>query len=279
VSIAILSFCGVIFIRFQNVDAIQSRQTIDNENATLENPDTITYREYYLFNVLNPKEIALGEKPILEERGPYVYREETKRYQEKYLDNDRLSYSTITTLYPEPSLSGASLSDQITFLNIPAMGMIQSSNIFSQFLFNTILAHFDLFYTKTAEELISGYKDPLLEKAKRFKSDINEIFSLFKENATISDNYVISNKEYKIESWNNLDKLNYWTTEWANQINGTDGSEFAPNLKQKNPLYMFRPEICRSIRLEYLERRKINGNTHLNNIMQNKNHHIQHYIQ
>ena len=31
--------------------------------------------KFYIFNVLNPDDVLLGEKPLLEERGPYSYRE------------------------------------------------------------------------------------------------------------------------------------------------------------------------------------------------------------
>ncbi|XP_031731075.1 scavenger receptor class B member 1-like isoform X2 [Anarrhichthys ocellatus] len=32
------------------------------------------FMSVYFFNVLNPKEILLGEKPMVEQRGPFVYR-------------------------------------------------------------------------------------------------------------------------------------------------------------------------------------------------------------
>lgn len=32
------------------------------------------YMSVYFYNVLNPKEILKGEKPMVEQRGPYVYR-------------------------------------------------------------------------------------------------------------------------------------------------------------------------------------------------------------
>lgn len=32
------------------------------------------YMSVYFFHVLNPKEILQGEKPMVEQRGPYVYR-------------------------------------------------------------------------------------------------------------------------------------------------------------------------------------------------------------
>lgn len=32
------------------------------------------FMSVYFFNVLNPDEISKGEKPMLEQKGPYVYR-------------------------------------------------------------------------------------------------------------------------------------------------------------------------------------------------------------
>ena len=74
-----------------------------------------------------------------------------------------------------PELSNGSLNDNITFMNVPALGMIETamhsnSKVMSPSIVNVILNAFKekLFITKTAGELIIGYKDPLLVLAKTF---------------------------------------------------------------------------------------------------------------
>lgn len=56
----------------------------------------------------------------MEEKGPYVYREDKKSVNIKYIDENTMTYSPETKLYFEPDLSVGNESDIITFLNIPA---------------------------------------------------------------------------------------------------------------------------------------------------------------
>ena len=82
-------------------------------------PPAKIYRQYYFFDVKNPSAVAKGSKPILIERGPYIYSESWKKDNIEFLDKTRLTYSPITSLQFEPALSNGSMTDEITILNIP----------------------------------------------------------------------------------------------------------------------------------------------------------------
>lgn len=58
---------------------------LSGQNTVIDSKNDMTYTMWkdvpvpffmsvYFFNVLNPKEISAGEKPMVEQRGPYVYR-------------------------------------------------------------------------------------------------------------------------------------------------------------------------------------------------------------
>jgi scavenger receptor class B, member 1 len=87
----------------------------------LEPPATV-YRKYYIFDVKNPLEIKEGtNKPIVVEKGPYVFREKIEKRNIKFEGKDHLTFSPVTTLFFEPSLSNGTENDRITFLNVPAV--------------------------------------------------------------------------------------------------------------------------------------------------------------
>ena len=54
-------------------------------------------------------------------------------------------------------------------------------------------------------------------------------------------------------------KLEYWSTDAANLINGTDFTIFPPFRTRSQILYAFNSEFCRSVRLTYLRDNEING--------------------
>ncbi len=91
-------------------------------NAWLDPPAKI-YRKYYIFHVLNADEVVKGkEKPKLLERGPYVFREEMQKKNVSFLEDDTLiNYSPMSTLYYEANMSNGSLSDIVTFINVPVL--------------------------------------------------------------------------------------------------------------------------------------------------------------
>lgn len=54
-----------------------------------------------------------------------------------------------------------------------------------------------------------------------------------------------------IKKWGENKKLNIWNSEWANQINGTDGFGVPPLLHKDEKLYVFIDAVCRSLYLTY----------------------------
>ena len=71
-----------------------------------------------MFNVTNPKEVLSGKKPILQECGPYVYKEEMEKRNIEYLDENRVKYTPVSTLYFEPGLSNGTELDTINFISL-----------------------------------------------------------------------------------------------------------------------------------------------------------------
>lgn len=239
------------------------------------NPPAKIYRKYYLFDVRNPLEVEKGETPQLVQMGPYTYSEKWEKRHIEFLGPDIIRFTPVVTLHFEPSLSAGLETDKITFLNIPAVGMIEqaSRSRFSELgptLVNTLLAFLNtkLFLTKTVGELISGYKDPLMELAKAFMPQIikDDKFSLINgKNGTEWQNYsMMTGNDYasnvaKIITWNGIEKLSFWDTEYANLINGTDGTFYPPFLERDKRIYSFNPDMCRSYYLSYLKDGEIDG--------------------
>ena len=72
----------------------------------------------YLFSVRNPEAVELGDKPNLQQLGPFVFRENLERVNEVFHKNGTVSYETkkIWFYIPEESLP---LSTMVTTVNVP----------------------------------------------------------------------------------------------------------------------------------------------------------------
>lgn len=53
--------------------------------------------------------------------------------------------------------------------------------------------------------------------------------------------------------------MNYWKSDKANQISGTDGTFYPPFLNRSSVIESFSPEMCRSFGLVYLKDNEIDG--------------------
>lgn len=76
--------------------------------------------KYYLFNVKNPDEVVSGAYPVIEERGPYVFREVFKYEIDGWNENQTLiTYRKRKFYYFDAELSNGTLQDNITIINLP----------------------------------------------------------------------------------------------------------------------------------------------------------------
>jgi hypothetical protein len=104
------------------------------------------------------------------------------------------------TLTFEPTLSVGPSNDSVTFINVPALGLVEESTRLSESfgseVANALFALFgtELFVTKTVDELIAGYEDPLMALAKQFLPALikDDKFSLVNgKNGTEWQNYTM----------------------------------------------------------------------------------------
>ena len=73
-----------------------------------------TLASMYLFEVMNPDQVAKGFKPVLQERGPYVFTEQHYKTDLVWNDNGTVTYKQIRKWNPVPELTHG----KILFFNI-----------------------------------------------------------------------------------------------------------------------------------------------------------------
>jgi len=261
VVLLILGVVSLLCCYFFDVQTeLLSRRLVFKEGAQSvelwKNPPASIYRKFYFFNVTNSKDVLNGKKPVLQEIGPYSYKEIMEKKNVSFIDENTIKYTSVSTLYFDPSTSNGKETDEFTFLSLLDMGVSAKTDRVKP----------QVFIKKTVEEYISGYKSSLLELVALSTGKRREKFGLyFDKNGTGLNHYVASTGADdifnlgKIKSWNDLKELNYWNNSFANAINGSDGSKYPPNIKKDQTLYFFNPDLCRSLSLEYLKDNNVEG--------------------
>ncbi|KAK2818612.1 hypothetical protein Q5P01_024173 [Channa striata] len=224
------------------------------------------FMSVYFFNVLNPKEILNGEKPMLEERGPYVYKKIIQKENITFHPNGTVSYVEYRSYFFEPSMSVGNESDVVTIPNMLVLGaavMLENLPYAVRLLISATFKAFKEgpFLTKTVGELMWGYNSELVAFLNKylpgmlpstgkfglfmdFNNSNTGLFTVFTGHDDIS-------KVHKVDSWNGLKELSYWRTPQCNKINGTAGQLWPPFLTKESTLPFYSPDACRSLELVY----------------------------
>ncbi|ESO96893.1 hypothetical protein LOTGIDRAFT_159641 [Lottia gigantea] len=272
----VTAIIGVVLIPV--VDYIVKEQV--KEKVTLVNgsylydvwkePPMPIYLQVYMFNLTNPKEVKKGQKPYVVEKGPYTYREERIKFDIVFNDNGTVSYrqKRLFTFIREMSVGDDEV-DMITTVNPALLALIEGIGIFGEFvkkiIVNIVGAQEDIFITRTIKELVWGYVDPSLKLAHSllpFLIYTDFIGYFMNKNNTDDGVYTVYTGKHNIDLLGTIDRyngskyLNFWSTPWANLINGSDGTINKPFLEDQKYLYFFSSDICRAAYGEYTSNTK-----------------------
>ncbi|XP_076673421.1 protein croquemort isoform X2 [Andrena cerasifolii] len=226
------------------------------------------YMKIRFFNWTNPRELTVrGKKPILEELGPYVFREIRQKADVKFHpENHTVSYMHRRWWYFEPELTNGSLSDQITQLNTVAISAKHKTRFWVDVLQNTLslmLSSSEVHVTKTVGELLfSGYEDSLINLG-RMAAMGEEIppfdkFGWFymRNGTTMFDGHFNMDTGAQdisqfgvLKKWNHKDTTRYFKSP-CNVVEGSAG-EFWPPYRQKDEITLFSGDLCRPLTYEY----------------------------
>ena len=165
----------------------------------------------FLFNRFNLQELFhRQEMPILEERGPYTFREVEKKVNIRWHPvNGTVSYQRIKHWYFEPSMSIGPLSDTITTINVPIVGSAEFArgDFFMEWGMSDMLSTIQatIFVRRTVAELLfDGYDDVVMDIGSSFnkKEDEYDNEDMFGEDENYEEfgGFGFADEEYSDES-------------------------------------------------------------------------------
>lgn len=263
--------------------AIMNHQIIKNTVIDPDNDLSFTmwkdvpvpfFMSVYFFNILNPQEILAGEKPMVEQRGPYVYRKHIQKDNITFHPNNTVSYKEYRQYFFEPSMSVGNESDVVTLPNMLVLGaavMLENLPFAVRLMISATFKTFNEgpFLTKTIGELMWGYDSLLVEFLNRYLPGMlpsTGKFGLFADfnNSNTGLFTIFTGKDdirnvHKVDSWNGLTQLSYWQTPQCNMINGTAGQMWPPFMTKESTLPFYSPDACRSLELVYQRPGEFNG--------------------
>ncbi|XP_036972686.1 lysosome membrane protein 2-like isoform X1 [Acanthopagrus latus] len=235
-------------------------------------PPPPVYMEFFFFNITNVDEFLAGAKPEVKQIGPYTYRE--YRYKDNVsmvADGLKVSaYNTKSFVFLREKSVGDPDVDNITTVNIPAWAVMNKlkdsfwkASLLSMWMNS---AKIGLFTTRTVDELLWGYEDPLLLRVSSSNPEVETVFGLmYKKNGSNDGEFVYHTGQQnyldygRVETWKGQSKLTFWTSDQSNSINGSDGSAFHPLLTKDERIYIFTPDLCRSIYMEFEKDVEVKG--------------------
>lgn len=229
-------------------------------DAWMEPPIPV-YMAYWVWHLKNPDQFLAGQKPVLEQKGPYTYKEYRKKLDVVHNPNFTITYKPQSTYVFDREMSVGPETDTFTTINMVAFTLASfirygGSNLQSVVELIHELAKADVVLELTVKDILWGYEDAYL---KMFQDALGEgtipftEFGLFygsnasaEETWTVFDGVNDLSLVNTVNVFNGMESLPWWSTEYANMINGTDGAQFHPYIQEDEYLYAFVPDICRA---------------------------------
>ncbi|XP_067114503.1 lysosome membrane protein 2-like [Osmerus mordax] len=239
---------------------------------TWKSPPPPVFMQYFFFNLTNADEFLAGDKPVVQQIGPYTYREYRPKANVTFVENGTMvsAFNPKTFVFLPNESVGDPAKDIITTINIPNVAVMEKvrDSFFKSVAASVMMKSVNsgIITNRTVNELLWGYLDPLLVNVKKSKPDVEEYFGLmYKKNGTNDGEFVYHTGEHnhldygRVHSWRGESKLSFWTSEQSNSINGSDGSAFHPLLSKEERLYVFTSDLCRSIFMEFEKDVEVKG--------------------
>jgi len=230
----------------------------------------------YFFHVVNPLEVLNGEKPYLQEMGPYCYNEIKIRFDVSFINNSFVQYKEWEYYTWNPDCSVGAETDRITVLNLPFQALVAQAGDEVDALVALYMLHGQderdmLFTTRSVRELMFGYNDTMMWIASGIQCGgvpgcTPSTFPGLQPNWTqeeTNENYGYTLMDSGQQNINNIQKLyayrgspilqtcmaaacppaptvDMWYTDAASQVPfATEGTQFAPFLDKETQLSVF----------------------------------------
>ncbi|XP_065212463.1 sensory neuron membrane protein 1 [Planococcus citri] len=241
----------------------------------------------YIYNVTNPDEVHVGKKAIVQQVGPFFYREwKSKANLVDDPEADTITYNMVNTWYFDEEESKPLTGDEVlvipnililTFATLTmqtkpgALNMINKAipqlfgnpkNIFmtttaKEFLFEGVLIN----CTQSKEFAVNTVCDQIRAKPAGLEVIDNDYFkfSIFgtknntpdENSLTVKRGIVDIQDVGKVVLYNGKPEMEFWSGPKCNEIKGTDTTIFPPFMDTKD-VWNFGAEICRSLAAKYV---------------------------
>ncbi|KAK9307568.1 hypothetical protein QLX08_002178 [Tetragonisca angustula] len=290
-------FCAIVFppfLRSQIKKQIALKPKSEMRELWSHFPLPLDFK-IYLFNVTNPVEISAGEKPIVQEVGPFFYDE--YKHKENLVDreeDDSVEYNLKNVWFFNPSLSSPLTGEEeLVVPHLLILSMIKLTleqqpgavGILNKGVDNIFHKPSTVFVRAKAREILfdglpidctgKDFASTAICNALKEKEDTlmpgvepgHYLFSVFgpKNGTILPDRIRVLRgiKNYKdvgkVVELNGQKMLDLWAGDECNTFNGTDSTIFAPLLTEEDDIVSFSPDICRSLGAHFSHKTKIKG--------------------
>lgn len=259
------------FYMFQILQFVTITEGSSSYNMWI-NPPVKPFVSIYPFNYTNIDDIIkYGNTPVVQELGPFVYREKVERINVEFNKNGTVTYQEKRSSEFVPELSKGNPEHlTISVPNLPLISALSMSPIttFYMPLMSMFLEGFKVkpFLNLKINDYFWGYEDNIYTLAQGLALTLHKDAHLSKfgiissRRGTSSDQITIHSGVGNLDElgiitrYNGQKALNVWKTEECNRLDGSDGSQFPPTtLNRKSKLFVYNKDLCRRFPLIYKE--------------------------
>ncbi|KAK3926482.1 Scavenger receptor class B member 1 [Frankliniella fusca] len=267
---AFLLAVGILLSSVPWLDLIISKN-LKLWNGTLaysywQRPGVIRLTKVWVFNMTNPDGfLNYGEKPRLQEIGPFVYREDMEKVNIAFHDNGTVTFQHRKILRFVPEMS-VDRNTKIVLPNIPLLTLsthVSSSFPLVQFVVSTGARTLGLkpFVSLTADQLLFGYDDTLVKLAHnlfpRHLRPQAQMGLLLGRNGTLDEVSTLHTGQEGMDKFGYIDTLNgrkdlpYWKSPPCNAITASEGSVWPPRaVTGSDTVAVYDKDLCRVLPLQ-----------------------------